>query len=268
MKRMTRKVKAILSAMIATAVLTAGMAMVKSGAEASLPEWLNPGSWFANAGGDAALPDIFSPSAPETTAPPAADGATWAQRAAALPVIDDAEADAAGRPAYRRASFGEAWADIDGNGCNQRQDVLARDLTEITRATNGCTVLTGTLYDPYTGKTIHFEHDRVAKKGNPGSQGVQIDHIVSLSAAYAGGAWAWPADRRQAFANSLDVLLAVDGKTNTSKSDRGPSTWTPPAVGFKCEYAKRYTEIVSTWELSVSAADRNALINTLTSCGI
>ena len=30
-------------------------------------------------------------------------------------------------PAYDRDAFGTAWADVDGNGCNQRDDVLLRD---------------------------------------------------------------------------------------------------------------------------------------------
>jgi hypothetical protein len=31
-------------------------------------------------------------------------------------------------PGYSRAQFGPAWADTDHNGCDQRNDVLQRDL--------------------------------------------------------------------------------------------------------------------------------------------
>ena len=35
-----------------------------------------------------------------------------------------------GLVAYIRSSFGGGWADSDGNGCNQRDDVLLRDAVE------------------------------------------------------------------------------------------------------------------------------------------
>ena len=31
---------------------------------------------------------------------------------------------------YSREEFGPAWADVDHNGCDTRNDILARDLTE------------------------------------------------------------------------------------------------------------------------------------------
>ncbi|MBF4625894.1 HNH endonuclease, partial [Clavibacter sp. VKM Ac-2872] len=35
-------------------------------------------------------------------------------------------------PNYDRAAYGPSWADTDHNGCDQRNDVLARDLTAVT----------------------------------------------------------------------------------------------------------------------------------------
>lgn len=204
---------------------------------------------------------VSTPSPAPTSPAPAEAPGTLATLAASLPVIGET----APIPDYRRDSFGERWADIDGNGCDQRQDVLTRDLTDITR--DRCTVLTGTLHDPYTGTTITFQHDRVAEPGNPGSQGVQIEHIVSLSAAHDGGAWRWTPDEREQFANTTSLLLAVDGKANQAKGDRGPGEWMPPNPAFACDYAQRYTEIVSDWHLAVTAADRDALATVLTSCG-
>lgn len=197
------------------------------------------------------------------TEPPAIpEYAAGAVLAATLPLIDPATP----APEYRRDEFGSAWADVDGNGCSQRQDVLARDLIDKTIAADGCTVLTGTLFDPYTATTIAFEHDRVAKTGNPGSQGVQIDHIVSLSAAHAGGAWKWTAQQRLEFANDLTHLVAVDGPTNASKSDSGPSGWLPPNTAYSCVYALEYAEIAGAWKLAVERADRAALVTVLNEC--
>jgi hypothetical protein len=165
---------------------------------------------------------------------------------------------------YRRDAFGEAWQDIDDNGCSQRQDVLARDLSDTVR--DQCTVLTGTLDDPYTGALIRFAHDRVAAPGEPGSVAVQIDHIVSLAAAWEGGASEWTDDDRVRFANTLDNLLAVDGTANQSKGSKGPGSWLPPDPDFRCDYAQRYAAIAARWRIGVTRADRDALVAVLRHC--
>lgn len=61
-------------------------------------------------------------------------------------------------PDYDRGEFGQRWADTDHNGCDTRNDILARDLARPTfkEGTRGCVVLSGTLAEPYTGKTIEF----------------------------------------------------------------------------------------------------------------
>ncbi len=48
---------------------------------------------------------------------------------------------------YRRAEFGQRWKDVDRNGCDQRNDVLARDLQQV-EAPKGCKVLRGVQQDP------------------------------------------------------------------------------------------------------------------------
>ncbi|MDQ1710045.1 MAG: hypothetical protein QOG49_1430, partial [Frankiaceae bacterium] len=47
------------------------------------------------------------------------------------------------RTGYSRALFGQAWADVDRNGCDTRNDVLRRDLTSyvLKYGTHGCLVL-------------------------------------------------------------------------------------------------------------------------------
>ncbi|NIG66712.1 HNH endonuclease family protein [Microbacterium sp. Be9] len=201
------------------------------------------------------------PTAVEVSASPYADTAALA---AVLPlVVDESEI-----PAYVRASFGPAWADVDGNGCRQRDDVLARDLVDVEMASNRCTVLRGVLeVDPYTGKRITFQHDRVAEPGNPGSQGVQGEHIISLKAAHVGGAWSWSDEQRLKFANDLDNVIAVDGIANQSKQDSGPADWLPLTI-YRCTYVTKYAQIAAEWGLAVSAADRDALVTTLNECAV
>src|SRR5215213_3385680 len=51
---------------------------------------------------------------------------------------------------YTREAFGRPWADVDGNRCDTRNDVLQRDLRLIVlEARSKCVVLSGTLTDPY-----------------------------------------------------------------------------------------------------------------------
>ena len=54
---------------------------------------------------------------------------------------------------YARTQFGAAWSDVDHNGCDTRNDILKRDMTNVTfkPGTHDCVVKTGTLNDPYTG---------------------------------------------------------------------------------------------------------------------
>ena len=68
----------------------------------------------------------------------------------------------ASKAGYSREQFGPAWDDVDGNKCNTRDDILRRDLTNLRFKvrTHACTVISGTLDDPYTGKTIEFKRGK------------------------------------------------------------------------------------------------------------
>ena len=169
---------------------------------------------------------------------------------------------AAPTTAYDRDSFGPAWADTDRNGCDQRNYVLARDLTAVTYkpGTHDCVVLTGTLADPYTGHEISFT------RGSTTSTAVQIDHMVPLSWAYQHGASTWTEQRREQLATDLNNLTAVDGPSNESKSDQGPATWLPPAASYACTYVTRFTYVVHRYELTLDTADRAAIARTLDTC--
>jgi len=41
------------------------------------------------------------------------------------------------RTGYDRDQFGPAWKDVDRNGCDQRNDVLRRDLTKLRTNPDG-----------------------------------------------------------------------------------------------------------------------------------
>jgi hypothetical protein len=55
-----------------------------------------------------------------------------------------------------------------------------------------------------------------------------------LAEASRSGAAGWPADRRAAFYNDLDNLVAVSSRSNESKSDRDPGAWRPTDQASWC----------------------------------
>ncbi|MHC6593236.1 GmrSD restriction endonuclease domain-containing protein [Arthrobacter sp. C152] len=162
---------------------------------------------------------------------------------------------------YDRALFGQAWADVDRNGCDTRNDILKRDLTGITYTNSvPCKVQSGTLADPYTGKSISFV------RGSTTSLAVQIDHVVALSDAWQKGAQQLTVAQRTAFANDPLNLQATDGPTNQQKGDGDAATWLPPAKGFRCEYVARQISVKATYTLWVTQAEHDAMARILGDC--
>ena len=158
---------------------------------------------------------------------------------------------------YDRDLFGQRWADIDRNGCDQRNDALRAGAVEVTTkpGTHGCVVLEATIEDPYTGTTIDFVK---------GENTVDIYHVVPLSRAWQQGASSWSEERREEFANTSGNLLAVDASANRSKGDQGPEEWMPDAG--RCGYVVQWIDVKAEFELSVSAEEKSALEDELDEC--
>ncbi|MDT0195534.1 DUF1524 domain-containing protein [Arthrobacter sp. AB6] len=213
----------------------------------------------------AAVLALFSGGAPaaadtvDSTATYAAEASAAVEAAdllATLPVKGRAP-----KTGYERALFGPTWADVDQNGCDTRNDILRRDLTEVTYTTSvPCTVKTGILADPYTGTTISFV------RGTTTSSAVQIDHVVALSDAWQKGAQQLTTEQRTAFANDPLNLQATDGPTNQQKGDGDAATWLPPNKGFRCEYVARQVSVKARYSLWVTQAERDAIAGILAGC--
>jgi hypothetical protein len=163
---------------------------------------------------------------------------------------------------YTRDEFGPAWADTDRNGCDTRNDILARDLTNETfkQGTNNCVVLSGTLADKYTGTTITFT------RGQDTSSDVQIDHIVALSDAWQKGAQQLNDEQRKELANDPLNLTAADGSTNSAKGDKDAATWLPPNKAFRCEYVARQIAVKAKYALWMTQAEHDAIAAILDVC--
>ena len=163
---------------------------------------------------------------------------------------------------YSRAQFGPTWADVDRNGCDTRNDMLKRDLTEITfkAKTKNCVVLTGVLLDRYSGETINFT------RGNITSMEVQIDHVVALSNAWQTGAFKLTVAQRTAFANDPLNLFAVKGRLNSQKSDGDAATWLPPLKSFRCAYVAQQIAVKAKYLLWVTSPEKDAMVRILAAC--
>jgi hypothetical protein len=162
----------------------------------------------------------------------------------------------------RTGMFGPAWKDVDRNGCDTRNDILRRDLTTVTikAGTRGCLVLTGTLADPYTGKTIAFV------RGQNTSSAVQIDHVVALMDAWQSGAQQIGQAQREALANDPLNLLAVDGPSNQRKGAGNAATWLPAVKAYRCTYVARQITVKAAYSLWVTQPEHDAMAQILSTC--
>ena len=159
---------------------------------------------------------------------------------------------------YQRSNFGNGWISVAG--CDLRNRILARDLTEVRYRSGGCVVESGLLIDPYTATEIMF------KRGDKTSSLVQIDHVVALSDAWQKGAQNMSQDERIAFANDQLNLLAVDGDSNEEKSDSDAASWLPPNKSYRCRYVARQIAVKQKYRLWVTGAEHDAMSRVLEDC--
>jgi hypothetical protein len=159
---------------------------------------------------------------------------------------------------YAREQFSDGWATVDG--CDMRNWILRRDMTDLKLAKDSCVVLSGKLNDPYTGKIINF------KRGSGTSQKIQIDHVVALSNAWQTGAQNIDVGLRAEFANDPLNLLAADGPANQQKGDADAATWLPPNKVYRCRYVARQIAVKQKYHLWVTAAEKSAMQRQLSAC--
>ncbi|WP_432074440.1 HNH endonuclease family protein [Streptomyces wuyuanensis] len=227
-----------------------------------------PGSGPSGAGGSPSGPSAGSAAGPlgnpDGTRPGLAPLTAERDRAEARRVVEGLTVKGRGpRTGYDRDEFGPAWTDTaDGvplarNGCDTRNDLLRRDGLDLRlRDGSDCVVVSMTLHDPYTGKTIEWRKRDAAE--------VQIDHVVPLSYSWQMGSSRWPENRRRQFANDVLNLLPVEGRANSAKRDSGPASWLPPDRRIRCAYAVRFAQVALKYELPVTAADKRMM---LSQCG-
>lgn len=192
-----------------------------------------------------------STTAPPTTETPADQGpdgpatGDLAARIGALRSAPEASGDS-----YDRDLFGGGWIDADSDGCDTRCEVLAEETrTDLAGLAEGWY----SLYDGYS-------------TDDPSE--LDIDHVVALGEAWRSGADQWDQQRREAYANDIDVgqsLIAVSASTNRSKSDRDPASWQPPSLDGWCEFLAAWVNTKLRWDLTADPGEITAMTNMATS---
>lgn len=199
------------------------------------------------------------------------DPAVWQAGLDATNTIATAKARPGG---YDRERYFGGWA---SNGCGSattRDTILARDLKGAVENPR-CQVTSGTLTDPYTGRTIQF------RRGRNTSSAVQIDHVVALLDAWESGARDWDQTKRVQYANSTDVLLASDGPANMAKgsgldvngtalyrsqNSGAPDVWMPDNKAYRCDYMAKRATIKSKWGLTMTPREKQQTVSVLSQC--
>lgn len=155
---------------------------------------------------------------------------------------------------YQRSLF-RHWLDVDGDGCDAREQVLKRDAVGLPQVDPfRCYVVEADWVSVYDGRKTS---DRTA---------VDIDHVVALKEAWDSGAWQWTEARRTAYANDTSdsrTLIAVSSSSNRSKSDKDPSNWLPSLRGYLCTYVSNWISVKARWSLSMDQSEWNRLNNLL-----
>jgi hypothetical protein len=185
----------------------------------------------------------------------APDGAHAARAMTALDVLATIPIERERGAGYDRSLFPH-WLDVDGDGCNAREQVLKRDSVTLPQVDPvDCFVYAGDWVSPYDGMRIS---DRSA---------VDIDHVVALKEAWDSGAWAWSTAMRTAFANDTSdrrSLVAASASSNRSKGDKDPTNWLPPRKAAVCGYLADWVAIKARWRLSMDPSEHGRIRNVLT----
>ncbi len=154
-------------------------------------------------------------------------------------------------PAFGRDQWVH-WLDVDGDGCDTRDEVLVAEAVAAPRTSGGCDADGGAWRSIYDGEV-----------GDDPST-FDVDHLVPLAEAHRSGGWSWDAERKTAYANDLGdprTLVAVSASSNRAKGDRDPAGWLPEVD--VCEYVGDWVAVKARWSLSVDAEEATELSDLL-----
>jgi hypothetical protein len=157
---------------------------------------------------------------------------------------------------YDREKF-KLWTDADGDGCDTRREVLLQEAVSEPEQDADCKLTGGKWRSYYDGKTVTDQ------------RALDIDHMVPLREAWVSGASKWPAEKRERYANDVEVkrsLVAVSLGPKRSKGDRDPAEWMPPAKSATCRYTADWLSTKLRWTLLIDRTEKTKLEQLARSC--
>ena len=96
-----------------------------------------------------------------------------------------------------------------------------------------------------------------------------LHHLTGRDHAHQSGGWGWSPEQKRQYANDLSYgnhLIAVRASANRAKGSRSPADWKPPDRGYWCQYAVDWIAIKSTWQLTATEPEADALRAMLGTC--
>ncbi|MFD1945300.1 HNH endonuclease family protein [Nocardioides aestuarii] len=157
---------------------------------------------------------------------------------------------------YDREKFVH-WVDVDGDGCDTRDEVLRQEAVDDPTVGDGCSLSGGEWFSWYDAEQVTDSSD------------LDIDHLVPLAEAWASGARGWTAGTRRRFANDLGdrrSLTAVTASSNRTKSDGDPAEWLPRKKA-RCRYIRDWVVVKSRWQLRVDRTEKRTVRRLVRRCG-
>jgi hypothetical protein len=198
----------------------------------------------------AALPVLGATSAPAQT-----------QKTATLNQLNELQPTvSAPTTAFDPAQFGTDLPTVAHSKCNAYDFVLARDLVDVVYTTKrSCAIASGALFDKSTATWAWY----ISGAAN---DAVGVDNIVSLSDAWASGAFRWPAARRETFRTEPANLIAASTATIADKAGKNAAGWLPSADGDRCNYVAQQIAVKLDFALTITSAERAAMAGVLNAC--
>jgi hypothetical protein len=156
---------------------------------------------------------------------------------------------------YNRSDW-RHWIDDDGDCQNTRHELLISTSSKAVKfkTSDQCNVLSGSWYDPYSGRNYSTSTD------------LDLDHVVPLKFAHGHGGDIWSKDRKQQFANDLDNLLLVSASLNRQKGAKGLDEWLPPNHSYRCDYIAHFNAVMNKYQLNYIPSEQRIVDKMVKAC--
>ncbi len=152
----------------------------------------------------------------------------------------------------------DSWPPADDACPSVVDTVLAhRSTIEVTLSDNGCTVTGGLWTDRWLGSTIG-QVERIT-----------VEPLIPVEVVVASGGADWDDATRASYVNDTGhpaTLHVVTRGGGHNPNRAAPDVWRPAVTSAWCGYAVDWVTVKHRWNLTVSDAERDALVDMLDTC--